>query len=84
MSEEVLCSRRAAGGRPSRRLQAFFDEHVLPAEHALEAEIEANRRAGNVWQPLRVVEELKPKAKAAGLWNLCMPHKSERFPNALW
>ena len=66
-----------------RRLQAFFDEHVLPSEHAVEAEIEANRRAGNVWQPLRVVEELKPKAKEAGLWNLCMPHKSERFPNPL-
>jgi acyl-CoA dehydrogenase len=66
-----------------RRLQAFFDEHVLPAEHAVEEEIEANRRAGNVWKPLRVVEQLKPKAKHAGLWNLCMPHKSERFPDTL-
>jgi acyl-CoA dehydrogenase len=65
------------------RLQAFFDEHVLPAEHAVEAEINANRHAGNVWKPLRVVEALKPKAKAAGLWNLCMPHKSERFPDPL-
>ena len=74
-------SPRAADLR--RRLQAFFDEHVLPAEHAVEEEIEANRRAGNAWQPLRVVEKLVPKAKEAGLWNLCMPHKSERFPNPL-
>jgi len=66
-----------------RRLQAFFDEHILPNEHAVEAEIEANRRAGDAWQPLRVVEALKPKAREAGLWNLCVPHKSERFPEAL-
>ena len=66
-----------------RRLQAFFDEHVLPKEHAVEAEMEANRRSGDVWKSLRVVEELKPSARAAGLWNLCMPHKSERFPDPL-
>jgi acyl-CoA dehydrogenase len=66
-----------------RRLHAFFDEHVLPNEHTVEAEIEAHRRAGNVWQPLRIVETLKARAREAGLWNLCMPHRSERFPQPL-
>ena len=35
--------------------------------------MEANRRAGNAWQPTRVMEDLKAKACAAGLWNLFLP-----------
>jgi acyl-CoA dehydrogenase len=64
------------------RLNAFMDQHVYPNEHRFHEEIEANRRAGNVWQPTKVVEELKPKARAAGLWNLFLPH-SERVPEGL-
>src|SRR5690606_21289383 len=45
-------------------------------------EIEANRRAGNAWVPTKVIEELKPKAREAGLWNLFLP-KSERVPEGL-
>jgi alkylation response protein AidB-like acyl-CoA dehydrogenase len=47
------------------RLQAFLDEHIYPNERRFEAEIEQNR-----WKPTRIVEELKLKARAAGLWNL--------------
>ncbi|KQY85536.1 MULTISPECIES: acyl-CoA dehydrogenase family protein [Roseateles] len=64
------------------RLLAFFDEHIYPNERRYFEEIEANRRAGNVWQPLQVIEELKPKARAAGLWNLFLP-KSSRAPEGL-
>jgi acyl-CoA dehydrogenase len=64
------------------RLNAFMDRHVYPNEHRFHEEIEANRRAGNVWQPTKVVEELKPRARAAGLWNLFLPH-SERVPEGL-
>jgi acyl-CoA dehydrogenase len=64
------------------RLNAFMDAHIYPNEHRFHDEIEANRRAGNVWQPTKVVEELKPKARAAGLWNLFLPH-SERVPEGL-
>jgi acyl-CoA dehydrogenase len=60
-----------------QRLTAFMDEHVYPAEHVFEAEMDAARRSGNPWQPTRVVEELKQKARAAGLWNLFLPD-SER------
>ncbi len=64
------------------RLLAFFDEHIYPNEPRYHAEIEANRRAGNAWIPTRVIEELKPKARAAGLWNLFLP-RSARAPEGL-
>jgi len=52
-----------------KRLQGFMDEHVYPNEQRFHDEIERNR-----WTPTRVVEELKPKARAAGLWNLFLPN----------
>lgn len=63
-----------------QRLTAFMDEHILPNEHRFHEEVDANRRAGNAWVPTRVVEELKPLAREAGLWNLFLP-RSERAPN---
>jgi acyl-CoA dehydrogenase len=52
-----------------QRLAAFMDEHIYPNEARYHHEIEQNR-----WQPVQVIEELKPKARAAGLWNLFLPH----------
>ena len=51
-----------------RRLSAFMDEHVYPNEPRYHEETQRNR-----WQPTRVIEELKPKARAARLWNLFLP-----------
>jgi acyl-CoA dehydrogenase len=51
-----------------QRLRAFMDEHIYPNETRFYQEIENNR-----WLPTRVIEELKPKARAAGLWNLFLP-----------
>jgi acyl-CoA dehydrogenase len=56
-----------------QRISAFMDEHVYPAETRFDAEMNAFRAAGNPWQPAPVVEELKLKARAAGLWNLFLP-----------
>ncbi len=56
-----------------RRVSGFMDEHVYPSESRFHAEIAENRRQGNAWQPTRVVEELKARARAAGLWNLWLP-----------
>jgi acyl-CoA dehydrogenase len=56
-----------------QRLSAFMAEHVYPAEARYQAEIEANTAAGKRWTPVPVIEELKPKARAAGLWNLFLP-----------
>jgi acyl-CoA dehydrogenase len=50
------------------RLQAFLDEHIYPNEQRFYGEIEQNR-----WKPTRIVEELKTRARAAGLWNLFLP-----------
>ncbi|MBK8768560.1 MAG: acyl-CoA dehydrogenase family protein [Burkholderiaceae bacterium] len=64
------------------RLLDFMSQHIYPNEHRFHDEIEANRRAGNVWLATKVVEELKPKAREAGLWNLFLPH-SARVPEGL-
>jgi acyl-CoA dehydrogenase len=61
----------------AERLHAFMAEHVYPAEPAYFAEIEANTRAGRRWTPLETIERLKPKARAAGLWNLFLPPTAE-------
>ncbi|CAN7379439.1 acyl-CoA dehydrogenase family protein [Aminobacter sp. LjRoot7] len=50
------------------RLNAFMDEHVYPNERRYHEEVEADR-----WGHPPVLEELKAKAKAAGLWNLFLP-----------
>ena len=56
-----------------QRVSAFMAEHVYPAEAQYHAELEANTLAGKRWTPLQLIEDLKPKARAAGLWNLFLP-----------
>jgi acyl-CoA dehydrogenase len=53
------------------RLRAFMDEHIYPNEALFHRQVAANR-----WQPAPIIEELKPKARAAGLWNLFLPHSA--------
>jgi acyl-CoA dehydrogenase len=60
-----------------KRLVAFMDEHIYPNEDVFDEEVAANRAAGNPWVPTAVMEQLKDKARAAGLWNLFLP-QSER------
>jgi acyl-CoA dehydrogenase len=55
------------------RLQRFMDEHVYPAETDYRQELEANTLAGRRWTALQTIERLKPRAQAAGLWNLFLP-----------
>ncbi|MDM0013124.1 acyl-CoA dehydrogenase family protein [Variovorax sp. J22P168] len=61
----------------SQRLQSFMDEHIYPNEkrHAEEAHrsfLDASGGGGR-YTGLPLLEELKPKARAAGLWNLFLP-----------
>ena len=56
------------------QLRGFFDQHIYPNEHRYAADIEKNTAAGKRWTPTAIIEELKPLAKSAGLWNLFCPH----------
>ena len=56
------------------RVKAFMDAHVYPAVPVFDAQMEAF--GANRWQVVPIVEELKAKAKAAGLWNLFLPKDS--------
>ncbi|TNE40264.1 MAG: acyl-CoA dehydrogenase [Alphaproteobacteria bacterium] len=51
------------------RVQAFMDEHVYPNEKVFYDQV----AEGDRWQPTQIVEDLKAKAKEAGLWNLFLP-----------
>jgi acyl-CoA dehydrogenase len=51
------------------RLVAFMDEHVYPNEQAYADEI----ASGDRWKPSQLVDELKDRARAEGLWNLFLP-----------
>jgi acyl-CoA dehydrogenase len=50
-------------------VRAFVETRIRPRI----ADYHAQRDAGDRWQPIQVIEDLKPEAKAAGLWNLFMP-----------
>lgn len=63
------------------RVRAFIEQHIAPRQDDYYADL----KAGDRWAPSQVIEELKPKAKAAGLWNFFMPphsgqtHVDDRF-----
>ena len=61
-----------------KRLIAFMEEHIYPNEPKYYAHVHSDKR----WEPVPIIEELKPKARAAGLWNLFLPH-SKRVPEGL-
>jgi acyl-CoA dehydrogenase len=60
------------------KLIAFMNEHIYPNEKAWYDHCHGPDR----WQPVPVIEQLKPKARAAGLWNLFLP-RSPRAPEGL-
>ena len=51
------------------RVTAFMDAHVYPAEAVFDQQV----ATGDRWQPTAIMEELKAKARAEGLWNLFLP-----------
>jgi acyl-CoA dehydrogenase len=64
------------------KLARFMQAHVYPNEGRFREEVESNRARGNPWVPSRLIAELKPKARAEGLWNLFLP-RSKRAPEGL-
>src|SRR5918911_906209 len=51
------------------RVSAFMDQYIYPNEETFQREVSE----GDRWQPTRIVEELKKKAREQGLWNLFLP-----------
>jgi acyl-CoA dehydrogenase len=51
------------------RLTEFMDRYIYPNEERFHEEV----AAGDRWQPTKLIDELKEKAKAAKLWNLFLP-----------
>ena len=54
------------------RLERFMDEHIYPNEQAL---FDAADHQPDRWEPLKLLQEIKEKAKAQGLWNLFLPER---------
>jgi acyl-CoA dehydrogenase len=63
----------AAAADYTKRMRAFLDEEVLPAEVAYDAWRAERRGTPQEWDLPPVVEELKTKARGLGLWNLFLP-----------
>jgi len=61
-----------------KKLVAFMNEHIYPNEKAWYDHCHGPDR----WQPVPIIEQLKPKARSAGLWNLFLP-RSPRAPEGL-
>ena len=55
------------------RLIAFMDQHIYPNEKKFQEQL----NEGDRWQPVSIIEELKPKAREAGLWNLFLPESDD-------
>lgn len=55
-----------------QRLTAFMDKHIYPNERVFRQQIDE----GDRWQPVPIIEDLKEKAREAGLWNLFLAHSA--------
>lgn len=55
-----------------QKLSAFMDEYIYPNE----ATYYEQNHTGERWKVIQIIEDLKPKAKAEGLWNLFLPESA--------
>jgi acyl-CoA dehydrogenase len=58
------------------RLSAFMDDHIYPNEHVYARQLDS---AKSRYAPIPLMDELKQKARADGLWNLFVPPAHAEF-----
>src|SRR3954452_25355796 len=78
MSIPVLPPPSAKAIEMGERVKAFLDEHIIPAEPIYHRQLE---EGGDRWTSPPIMEELKAKARKAGLWNMFLPRK--HYPDSL-
>ena len=61
------------------QVSKFMDDHIWPAEEIYATQMDSFREEGNPWRVPPVIEELKTKAKAQGLWNFFLPESQNGF-----
>ena len=61
------------------RVETFMDKYIYPNEAAYAEQMDAFRAAGNPWQVPQILEDMKEKAKAEGLWNMFLPESQRGF-----
>ena len=59
------------------QLQAFIDEHILPAEPIFEEQAAKLATEGRGWERPPIMDDLKAKARKRGLWNLFLANHPE-------
>ncbi len=55
------------------KIKLFMDKHIYPNEKNIEDEV----NSGDIWQPSKIIEDLKVKAKEDNLWNLFLPESDK-------
>ncbi len=78
MAIPVLPPPSAKAVEIGERVKAFLDEQIIPAEHVYHCQLD---EGPDRWTVPPIMDELKAKAKKAGLWNLFLPKK--HFPDSL-
>ena len=66
-----------------KRLLAFMEERVYPAEAVFEEQVTAAVSSGHPWERVPITEELKTEARSRGLWNLFLTGKAAKAVTAL-
>ena len=61
------------------QVSKFMDDHIWPAEEIYASQMDSFREEENPWRVPPVIEELKTKAKAQGLWNFFLPESQNGF-----
>ena len=66
-----------------KRLLAFMEERVYPAEAVFEEQVTVAVSSGHPWERAPITEELKAEARSRGLWNLFLTGKAAKAVTAL-